>query len=209
MLRIGARTCVLGLDDDIDAALSAHEAPPRAFLIPAFGAAAAGPDIRAVRTRLELAQHSHSSVAATLDRFGGTSWLTEAEVHDFQHWPLELYKLTLAPPPPELAGHIAIVTGAASGIGREVAHDLAGRGAHLVLADLDGDGLEQTCEGLDRAVRVTGDLTEAQRRRRARPHRGCELRRHRFSRLQRRRGLDRGAGASCRRPNGGEASTRT
>jgi rhamnose utilization protein RhaD (predicted bifunctional aldolase and dehydrogenase)/NAD(P)-dependent dehydrogenase (short-subunit alcohol dehydrogenase family) len=162
MLRIGARTCVLGLDDDIDAVVSALEVPPRAFLIPAFGAAAAGPDIRAVRTRLELAQHSHSSVAATLDRFGGASWLTESEVHDFQHWPLELFKLTFAPPPPELAGHIAIVTGAASGIGRELATDLATRGAHLVLADLDTDGLEQTCEGLDRAVRVAGDLTEPQ-----------------------------------------------
>ncbi len=81
-------------------------------------------------------------------------------MHDFEHWPLELYKLTLAPPPPELAGHIAIVTGAASGIGREVAHDLAARGAHLVLADIDGDGLEETCDGLDAAVRVAGDLTD-------------------------------------------------
>ena len=86
---------------------SVLETPPRTFLVPGFGAVAAGPDIRSVRTRLELAGHRHSSVAATLDRFGGASWLTEAEVHDFQHWPLELYKLTLAPPPPELAGHIA------------------------------------------------------------------------------------------------------
>ncbi len=164
MLRIGTRTCVLELDDDTDAAVGAFEETsaelPRTFLISGFGAAAAGPDIRAVRTRLELAEHTHSSVAATLDRFGGASWLTEAEVYDFQHWPLELYKLTLAPPPPELAGHIAIVTGAASGIGREIAADLAGRGAHLVLADLDADGLEQTCDGLDRVVRVPGDLTE-------------------------------------------------
>lgn len=160
MLRIGARTCVLGLDDDVDAVVDGWEAPPRTFLVPGFGAAAAGPDIRTVRTRLELAEHSHSSVAATLDRFGGASWLTEAEVHDFQHWPLELYKLTLAPPPAELAGHIAIVTGAASGIGRDVANDLAGRGAHLVLADVDADGLEATCRGLDRAVRIAGDLTD-------------------------------------------------
>ncbi len=159
MLRIGARTCVLGLDTDLDIVPSTQETP-RTFLIPGFGAAAVGPDIRAVRARLEVAEHSHSSVAATLDRFGGTSWLTDDEVNDFQDWPLELYKLTLAPPPPELAGHIAIVTGAASGIGREVAHDLAARGAHLVLADLDGDALEETCNGLDGAVRVSGDLTE-------------------------------------------------
>jgi rhamnose utilization protein RhaD (predicted bifunctional aldolase and dehydrogenase)/NAD(P)-dependent dehydrogenase (short-subunit alcohol dehydrogenase family) len=161
MLRIGARTCVLGLGDELEAAVDGCEAPPRTFLVPGFGAVAAGPDLRAVRTRLELAQHSHASVAATLDRFGAASWLTDTEVHEFENWPLELYKLTLAPPPPELAGHIAIVTGAASGIGRDIAEDLAARGAHLVLADLDGDGLEQTAAGLDRAIRVQGDLTEA------------------------------------------------
>ena len=160
MLRIGARTCVIRLDDDVDAALGAGGPLPRTFLIPGFGAAAAGPDIHAVRMRLQLAEHSHSSVAATLDRFGGTSWLTETEVEDFEHWPLELYKLTLAPRPPELAGRVAIVTGAASGIGRDVAHDLAARGAHLVLADIDANGLERTCEGLEQAVRVAGDLTD-------------------------------------------------
>jgi NAD(P)-dependent dehydrogenase (short-subunit alcohol dehydrogenase family) len=95
-------------------------------------------------------------VAATLDRFGAASWLTGKEVEDFETWPLELHKLTLLPPPAELAGHVVLVTGAASGIGRDVARDLAARGAHLVLADIDGDGLEE----LDRSVGVAGDLTD-------------------------------------------------
>ena len=94
------------------------------MLVPGFGVVAAGPDVRAARRGLEIAAHTHASVAATLDRFGGASWLTDAEVHDFEYWPLELYKLTLAPPPPELAGHVVLVTGAASGIGRDIAHDL-------------------------------------------------------------------------------------
>jgi hypothetical protein len=67
----------------------------------------------------------------TRDRFGGASWLERRGGRDFTEWPLELYKLTLAPPPPELEGHVAIVTGAASGIGREIAADLAGRGAEV------------------------------------------------------------------------------
>ena len=160
MLRIGARSCVLGLAADARAAVESHGEPPRAFLVPGFGGVAAGPDAGAARARLEIAGHTGASVAATLDRFGGASWLSAQEVYEFENWPLELYKLTLAPRPPELAGHVALVTGAASGIGRDVAADLAGRGAHLVLADIDERGLEAVCAGLPLAVSVPGDLTD-------------------------------------------------
>src|SRR5207248_4485114 len=103
---------------------------------------------------------THASVAATRDRFGGVSWLSEQEIDDFVNWPLELYKLTLAPPPPELEGHVAIVTGAASGIGREIAVDLAARGAEVVTADLrdaDVEGDLAAAEVAEELVRVTVD----------------------------------------------------
>jgi len=38
-------------------------------------------------------------------------------------------------------GHVALVTGAASGIGRELARQLAGRRSALALVDVNGDGL--------------------------------------------------------------------
>jgi rhamnulose-1-phosphate aldolase/alcohol dehydrogenase len=181
MLRIGVRSCVIGLEDDLGARIDAfereyrafyernaegselpmHGAAPRVVLVPGFGCVAAAPDARAARTRIEIAAHSHAAAAATLDAFGNASWLDERELFQFEYWPLELYKLTLAPPPPELAGHVAIVTGAASGIGREVALDLARRGAHLVLADLDADGLAETCAGIDGAVPVVGDVGQS------------------------------------------------
>lgn len=44
----------------------------------------------------------------------------------------------------ELQGKAAIVTGAASGIGRAIALALSREGAHLVLADIDAAGCEQT-----------------------------------------------------------------
>jgi len=55
-----------------------------------------------------------------------------------------------------LSGRTAVVTGAASGIGRAIAVSLAKRGCHLALADIDEDGMAGTAE-LTRAsgVRVS------------------------------------------------------
>lgn len=162
MLRIGGRTCVLRDESSVDAFEQAFGDLPRVLLVPGLGCIAAAPDARTARVRLEVAAHSHATAAATRDAFGGSSWLDDDEIHDFEHWPLELHKLTLAPPPPELAGHVAIVTGAASGIGREIAFDLARRGAHLVLGDIDAGGLGETADALEGAVAVTGDLAREQ-----------------------------------------------
>jgi len=53
-------------------------------------------------------------------------------------------------------GRVAAITGAASGIGRALGRELAGRGAHLALSDVDEVGLAETvalCEGA--GVKVT------------------------------------------------------
>lgn len=55
-----------------------------------------------------------------------------------------------------LQGRVAAVTGAGSGIGRALATELAGRGCHLALSDIDKAGLEETAELVGRpAVRIT------------------------------------------------------
>jgi len=46
----------------------------------------------------------------------------------------------------DLSGRVAVVTGAASGIGRGVALALARRGADLAICDVDESGLEETAE---------------------------------------------------------------
>jgi NAD(P)-dependent dehydrogenase (short-subunit alcohol dehydrogenase family) len=56
----------------------------------------------------------------------------------------------------DLRGRVAAVTGAASGIGRALATELARRGAHLALADIEDGGLAETvsrCEG--HGVKIT------------------------------------------------------
>jgi NAD(P)-dependent dehydrogenase (short-subunit alcohol dehydrogenase family) len=58
-------------------------------------------------------------------------------------------------------GRVAIVTGAASGIGRATAELIAADGGHVVALDLSTDALSWTA-GDDRIVAVAGDVTSAE-----------------------------------------------
>jgi len=64
-----------------------------------------------------------------------------------------------------LEGGVAVVTGAASGIGRATALHLASRGCHLALVDRNAAGLEETARtAAERGIRVTQhpmDVTDA------------------------------------------------
>jgi NAD(P)-dependent dehydrogenase (short-subunit alcohol dehydrogenase family) len=61
----------------------------------------------------------------------------------------------------EFSGKIGIVTGAASGLGRQTARALAERGARLLLFDRDAAGLSETAAACPGAVTVCGDATRA------------------------------------------------
>jgi 2-deoxy-D-gluconate 3-dehydrogenase len=52
-----------------------------------------------------------------------------------------------------LAGRVALVTGAASGIGQAIALGMAGAGADVALDDIDGEGLKETAAGIDEVGR--------------------------------------------------------
>ena len=67
--------------------------------------------------------------------------LAEQEAFDIEYWLLEEAKLQRMPKPKSLAGHIALVTGGAGGIGRATARRLLGEGACVVLADIDEGAL--------------------------------------------------------------------
>jgi len=70
--------------------------------------------------------------------------LPEQEAFDIEYWVLEEAKLQRLPKPKALAGRIALVTGAAGGIGRATAERLLADGACVVLADIDAEALAAT-----------------------------------------------------------------
>jgi len=140
-------------------------AGPRVVLIPGVGIVTSGSDATRARTARDL-YHRAIAVEDTADAIGGFRSLTEAEAFAIEYWPLERYKLAQAPPPRELAGRIAVITGGASGIGRATARLLAQLGAHVVVADLNHEGAEAVAEeivgacGLRRAVAAHVDVTD-------------------------------------------------
>jgi 3-oxoacyl-ACP reductase-like protein len=115
------------------AMLDAH---PRVVLVPGAGMWTAGKDARAARIVRDIYRHT-MRIIESAEGAGGYETLNDEDAFHAEYWPLELYKLTLLPKEKELAGKVAIVTGAASGIGRACAERFAEEGAHVVVTDID------------------------------------------------------------------------
>ena len=64
-------------------------------------------------------------------------------------------------PSHRFTGRVGLVTGAASGLGRDAALALAAEGARLVLFDLDATGLEAVAARCPGSVTVAGDVSRA------------------------------------------------
>ncbi|ACL41067.1 rhamnulose-1-phosphate aldolase/alcohol dehydrogenase [Pseudarthrobacter chlorophenolicus A6] len=89
--------------------------------------------------------------------------IEESEKFRIEYWALEEAKLARMPKPKSHATRIALVTGAASGIGKAIATRLAAEGACVVIADLNLENAQKVAEelgGPDVAVGVQADVTD-------------------------------------------------
>jgi rhamnulose-1-phosphate aldolase/alcohol dehydrogenase len=91
--------------------------------------------------------------------------LPRSEAFRIEYWALEEAKLQRQPPEREFSRTVALIVGGGSGIGREVALELAGRGAHVVVADRDLESAEavwnevRARSSVDMGTAVATDLT--------------------------------------------------
>jgi rhamnulose-1-phosphate aldolase/alcohol dehydrogenase len=146
---------------EADAAAAPH---PRVILIPGVGMFTTGKDALMADVSAQL-YHRAIAVMRGAEACGGFISLSDAESYAVEYWPLEQYKLTLAPPEREFARHVVLVTGAAGGIGSATCRRLAQDGAHIVATDIDLAGAEQLATylnqhfGAGRAIAVKMDVT--------------------------------------------------
>ncbi len=89
-------------------------------------------------------QARRTDLAAQFKTFHNYVALPRAEAFRIEYWALEEAKLQRMPPEREFSRRIVVVVGGASGIGREVALQVAQRGGHLVVADQNVEAAAQT-----------------------------------------------------------------
>jgi rhamnose utilization protein RhaD (predicted bifunctional aldolase and dehydrogenase)/NAD(P)-dependent dehydrogenase (short-subunit alcohol dehydrogenase family) len=134
------------------------DAAPRMALDPALGFAAAGRTAKDAAIVEELYDHT-IDVILRAEALGAWRALDQRHTFDIEYWDLEQAKLKKSGSPPVFTGEVAIVTGAASGIGKACVESFLKRGAAAVALDRNA-----AIEGMWKRPDVLGiqcDLTDA------------------------------------------------
>jgi rhamnose utilization protein RhaD (predicted bifunctional aldolase and dehydrogenase)/NAD(P)-dependent dehydrogenase (short-subunit alcohol dehydrogenase family) len=115
--------------------LQALDPAPRVILDSELGLCCIGRTPEEVAIVEDLYRHTMKVITDAVG-LGGYQPVSLPDLFDVEYWDLEQAKLRRRGAPPPLAGEVALVTGAASGIGRACAEALLGEGAAVVGVDV-------------------------------------------------------------------------
>ena len=135
---------------------------PAIILVPGIGMFSFGKDKQTARVAGEFYVNA-INVMRGAEAISTYSPISESEKFNIEYWELEEAKLRRMPAPKRLQGQIAVITGAASGIGRAIAQRYANEGACVVIADRDFEGAKEFAAelgGKDKAIAVAVDVTD-------------------------------------------------
>jgi len=108
---------------------------PRVIFDDEFGMLTAGPDVGAADAARDIYRRT-IWIIEQAEGLGGYTALPAGDFFDLEYWELEQAKLDRVAETGEFTGEVAVVTGAASGIGRACALELLDRGAAVVGLDI-------------------------------------------------------------------------
>ncbi|MDP9982410.1 rhamnulose-1-phosphate aldolase [Pseudarthrobacter oxydans] len=137
-------------------------ADPAIVLVPGVGMFSYGATKQTARVAGEFYLNA-INVMRGAEAISAYAPIEEAEKFRIEYWSLEEAKLARLPKPKSHASRIALVTGAASGIGKAIATRLASDGACVVIADLNlanAQAVAAELGGADVAIGVQADVTD-------------------------------------------------
>lgn len=144
---------------------------PRMALDPQLGFVAIGRTAKDTAIVEDLYEHT-IDVILRAEALGGWNAVDEGHIFDIEYWDLEQAKLRKGGSAPAFTGEVALVTGAASGIGKACVEAFLRRGAAVLALDLNpaiasiwprADVLGVTCDLTD-AVAVQAALAHGTKR---------------------------------------------
>ena len=138
-------------------------ADPLIVLVPGVGMFSFGANKQTARVAGEFYVNA-INVMRGAESISAYQPIPEGEKFRIEYWALEEAKLQRMPKPKSHATRIALVTGAASGIGKAIATRLAADGACVVIADLDLKNAQTAAAeigGSDVAIGIQVNVTDA------------------------------------------------